>query len=243
MNWKKVGVLANVGCLAVALVTLEILVRRSGVHTSAWSYVPIVLLSVGLVLSGWFNWRVYQATNSFPVRSSKMPEKLGDILFDYLPQESPFQHGWKLSQETKATPAFSPPIGLSIIPSKWYRMDYLITDAREAGCNRLRFVANFGTDGRIYTMVQMPSNRGGHKPQERWIQLGVNIGPPYVDLNWDEGVVSISGKPLGGGWELFDILLDDTVKDSGRVSDGHARAAVGRCGDRAGARRGRPIAR
>ena len=61
MNWSKAGVLASVGCLVLALVTLEVLFRTSGAPSSAWRYVPIVLLSVGLVLSGWFNWRAYQA--------------------------------------------------------------------------------------------------------------------------------------------------------------------------------------
>jgi len=159
-----------------------------------------------------------------PPPLSTEPEKLGDILFDYLPYESPLQNGWELVKENRPgfIPAFSSltadapiPVGLSITPTGWYGMDYAIVEARKTRCNHLRFAANFGTDGRIYTLVQMPPSTAGQSPLGRWIQMGVNIiGPPRIDVHFDEGIVRISGKPLGGGWEAFDILLNDKVKDT-----------------------------
>jgi hypothetical protein len=44
--------------------------------------------------------------------------------------------------------------------------------------------------------------------------MGVNIGPPHIDDRYNEGVLSISGKPLRGGWESFDLVLDDVVRDT-----------------------------
>lgn len=143
---------------------------------------------------------------------------LGEVSFDYLPHESPFQHGWKMADEERkgAEPVFSylpsgspVSVGLSVVPTGWYGLDYVITEAHKAGCNRLKFAANFGTVGRLYTLVQIQSRTVGQSTPPRWVQMGVNFGPAC--LKGDEGVLSISGMPLKNGWQSFDISLDEAV--------------------------------
>jgi hypothetical protein len=151
-----------------------------------------------------------------PNSSPALP--LGKIPFDYLPHESPLAHGWELVKEkaTGAIPTFSSlsadapvPVGLSIKPNGWYGMDFAVSEAQKTRCNRLLFAANFGTDGKIYTLLQLPSRVVGRTPEERWIQLGVNVGPSRTD--GDEGIVGIVGQQLRGGWVSFDVALDDAV--------------------------------
>jgi hypothetical protein len=145
---------------------------------------------------------------------------MGKIPFDYLPQESPSVHGWALLAE-KATgpipPTFSSlsanapvSIGLSIKPNGWYGMDYPITEAQKTRCNRLIFAANFGTDGKVYAFLHVPSRIVGGTPEERWIQMGVNVGPGRIE--GDEGIVGIIGKELRDGWVSFDVSLVDIVE-------------------------------
>jgi hypothetical protein len=92
----------------------------------------------------------------------------------------------------------------------WYGMDYAIVEAQSSRCNWLVLSANFGTDGKIYTLLQMPSREVGGIREERWIQLGVNVGPARAEGN--EDIVGVVGKELGGGWVSFDVSLDDVVK-------------------------------
>lgn len=162
-----------------------------------------------------------QQQRELPLPSSTEPEKLGDIPFDYLPDESPLQHGWVLPEpdESGSTTRFSSlpadsPVRTGLSVTGWNPKDYPIVEARKTKCNLLRFAANFEIDGRMYTLIQMPSSTVGQGSQERWIQMGVNIGASHIDDRYDEGVVSISGKSLRGGWESFDILLDDVVRDT-----------------------------
>jgi hypothetical protein len=88
-------------------------------------------------------------------------------------------------------------------------MDYAITEAQRTKCNRLIFAANFGTDGKAYAFVRMPSRVVGRSFEERWIQMGVNIEPTRLD--GEEGIVELIGKGLRDGWVSFDVSLDDAV--------------------------------
>lgn len=145
---------------------------------------------------------------------------MGKIPFDYLPHESPSVHGWALLKEDATgsiPPTFSSlsanapvSVGLSIKPNGWYGMDYPITEAQKTRCNRLIFVANFGTDGKVYAFLHMPSRVVGGTPEERWIQMGVNVGPDRIDGN--EGIAGIIGKELRDGWVSFDVSLVDIVE-------------------------------
>jgi hypothetical protein len=153
------------------------------------------------------------------VEIAKTSVERGKIPFDYLPHESPLVHDWTLLRENatapippsfSALPADAPVlVGLSIRPNGWYGMDYSITEAQRTTCNRLIFAANFGTDGRFYVFLHMPSRVVGRTPEERWIKMGVNVGPDRVE--GDEGVAGIIGKELRGGWASFDVSLENVV--------------------------------
>jgi hypothetical protein len=153
--------------------------------------------------------------------SRAVPPLLRKITFEYVPRESPLDHGWSLLKEDRAgvEPAFSaPPVGapastgLSIKPSGWYGIEYSILEALSTRCNALAFRANFATDGRVYTFLQLPSAVVGQKAKERWIQFGVGLGPSRVEGN--EGIVSLIGTEIGGGWGSFDVLLDAAVQST-----------------------------
>ncbi|MFY9675147.1 MAG: hypothetical protein WAK13_11885 [Terriglobales bacterium] len=144
---------------------------------------------------------------------------LGKISFDYLPHESPLSHGWTFADEgTHQTVEFSRlstdapvPLGLSITPTCRYALDYVIKEAQSTKCNRLIFAAKFGTDGVIYTQLEILSTVVGAKPLKRWIQFGVNIGPTRFEESWTEGMVELVGNQLRDGWMSFDVSLDDAV--------------------------------
>lgn len=144
---------------------------------------------------------------------------LGKISFDYLPHESPLSHGWAFADEgANPTAEFSrlstdAPVhfGLSIKPTCRYALDYFIKEAQYTKCNRLIFAARFGTDGVIYTQLEIPSTVVGAKPLKRWIQFGVNIGPTRFEESWTEGIVELVGNQLRDGWMSFDVSLDDAV--------------------------------
>jgi hypothetical protein len=147
------------------------------------------------------------------------PVSLGKISFDYVPRESPFDHGWSLAKEDRPgiAPIFSslPPgaplsVGLSIKSSDWYGMDYIIVEAQSTRCNTLIFKANFDTDSRFYVHLELPSRIVGKKAEQQWIQFGINRGPARIDGG--EGIVTIRGKEPNGGWDSFDVSLDDVVE-------------------------------
>lgn len=182
------------------------------------SAVATILLSIGTF--SFFLFSVVMFFRNKAKGDSKVAAvRLGKIPFDYLPHESPLSHGWTLAKEDASgpPPTFSSlstdapdPVGLSIKPNGWYGMDYAIVEAQKARCNRLIFAANFGMDGKVYIFVRMPSREVGRASEERWIQLGVNVGPSRIEGR--EGVVEIVGKGLRGGWASFDVSLDDAVE-------------------------------
>lgn len=146
------------------------------------------------------------------------PRLLGKITFEYLPRESPLDHGWSLLKEERtgvrpmfsALPAGAPASkGLSIKPLGWYGIDYSIVEAVSTMCNTLVFRANFATDGKIYTLLQMPSTVVGQKAEEKWIQFGVNRGPNRIEAG--VGIVTLHGAETDRGWELFNVSLDEAV--------------------------------
>ena len=94
-------------------------------------------------------------------------------------------------------------------PYGWYGTDYKIKEAQKTTCNRLIFAANFGMDGQIYTLLELPSRIVGHTPEQHWIQMGVNVGPSRIE--GVEGIAGIIGKELRDGWVSFDVLLEDVV--------------------------------
>jgi hypothetical protein len=147
---------------------------------------------------------------------------LGAIPFNYLPYEAPTDKGWVLGDNPDGiSPKFEAisnapiAVGLLIVPSGQYCLDFFMKEAHRTTCNRLKFAANFSVDARFYVFVRMSPRQDGHEPIEKWVQMGVNIGPPQVDPRWGkEGILSISGKALGGGWQLFDISLEDAVNST-----------------------------
>jgi hypothetical protein len=186
----------------------------------------VVVLAIAL---GWLAFSVIiffrnrtQKAETTTTEKAAIAVSLGKIPFGYLPHESPLDHGWALLKEDatgqipptfSSLPADTPvPVGLAIKPNGWYGMDYVIVEAQKTRCNRLIFAANFGTDGNVYTFVNMPSRVVGRAPEERWIRLGVNLGSDRTDGN--EGIVSIIGKELRGGWVSFDVSLNDVVERS-----------------------------
>jgi hypothetical protein len=152
-----------------------------------------------------FKNRVHRAEETTP-ENATTAASLGQIPFNYLPHESPLDHGWALQKKDatgpiaptfSSLPAGAPiSVGLSIRPHGWYGMDYQITEAQRTRSNRLIFAASFGTDGKVYVFLQMPSRVVGRVFEERWIQLGVNIGPTRLEGN--EGMVELIGKGATG---------------------------------------------
>jgi len=146
---------------------------------------------------------------------------LAKIPFDYLPSESPTANGWVLVKEDRAgvAPIFSSlsvggPVstGLSIKSRGWYGVEYHVSHAQSSRCNLLSFWANFATDGRIYVNLQLPSIFVDRKPETRWIQFGVHLGPARREGT--EGIVSIIGSGPVEGWDFFNLSLDDAVKST-----------------------------
>ena len=96
------------------------------------------------------------------------------------------------------------------------------------------FAANFGTDGKVYAFLHMPSRIVGGTPEERWIQMGVNVGPDRIE--GDEGIVGIIGKELRDGCVVHPSKLDTWAMFEVRVRANRARASCGvrpwspRCG-------------
>ena len=203
--------------VSAAIVLINVFVAKEKVPS-------VVVLVLAL---GWLTFSVimYFRNRAQTAEIKTAPKKtsaasMGKIRFDYLPQESPLVHGWALRKEIATGPV--PPtfsslsanapvaIGLSIKPNGWYGMDYPIAEAQKTRCNRLIFAANFGIDGKAYAFLHMPSRIVGGTSEERWIQMGVNVGPDRIE--GDEGIVGIIGKELRDGWVSFDVSLPDIVE-------------------------------
>jgi hypothetical protein len=220
MEWfaNKGQVLQVIAAIVAAVIVLiNVFVAKEKVPS-----VVVLVIALGwLAFSVIIFFRNRAQTAEIKTASKKTATaSMGKIPFDYLPQESPLVHGWALRKEDATGPV--PPtfsalsanapvsVGLSIKPNGWYGMDYPITEAQTTRCNRLIFVANFGTDGKVYAFLHMPSRVVGGAPEERWIQMGVNVGPDRID--GVEGIVGIIGKELRGGWVSFDVSLVDIVE-------------------------------
>lgn len=162
-----------------------------------------------------FRWSRTQADGARTMNASF--EELGKIAFNYLP-DSPLNHGWRLLEEVRVSskPRFTAvphevpvPGGLSIAPTGWYGINYDL-DQYAMRCDRLRFTANFGSDGRLYARVRVTSRDGRTVAKEKWLQHAP-VGGYVAERTADECVVSISGKYAGNGWTAYDLSLADEV--------------------------------
>jgi hypothetical protein len=219
------GWFANKGqVLQVIAAVVSAVIALINVFVAKEKVPSVVVLAIAL---GWLTFSVIMffrnRAQTAEIKTAAMKAaaaSMGKIPFNYLPQESPSGHGWALLKEDATgiiPPTFSSlsasapvTIGLSIRPNGWYGMDYLIVEAQKTRCNRLIFAANFGIDGKVYAFLHMPSRIVGGTPEERWIQMGVNVGPDRIE--GDEGIVGIIGKELRDGWVSFDVSLVDIVE-------------------------------
>jgi hypothetical protein len=189
-----------------------------GIRVPLWL---AIVAAVAVIVSRWLVFSIvrFSKNRAKKIDDTNAVASLGKISFEYLPHESPLNHGWKLGQEpTKTPPTLSSlpanapvAVGLSVQSNGWYSLDYDITEAQITKCNRLIFAAKFGGDGVIYTFLKLPSTVVGGTSEEKWIQFGINIGPTRLDEKWNEGVVELIGKQLRDGWMTFDVSLDDAV--------------------------------
>lgn len=169
-------------------------------------------LSWVLIALGFVVWR----------KSRPLSDGIDAISFDYLPDKPWNGHGWALPKEDRqGSPpnVFSLPPGapvargLRVKPTGWYALDYDIVGSAQ-GCRRLKFDAKFASDARLYVLVEVTSKDRHSVSRAVWLQFYPTAfdEKPRSDATGSEWVLSITGKPLGSGWESYDVSLAEQVQ-------------------------------